>query len=287
MNASVNIGRKFEGWPDDVSSQWNPAMFTSPFNETIPVADSQFWTGSGNSSEYCERSPQTTREDLGQGLDASDNYDAGFTIDNAVTGTNPRISTYAYDPSQFIGQSEQIQTNNPVSAQTKPFEGASSANTIFNNSISTADTHLSSRSPEVISFSPQSILVVSPGSSSSANWMPDETRSHLSPQSPGSNINAILDPAASSPPPPTGMKHKRNRERNRVAAHKCRQKAKQSMSNLQIRERELSRENRALHQAAGSLRDEILDLKNEILRHSDCNSDVIQKYISRAARDIT
>ncbi|KAI0889759.1 uncharacterized protein GGS22DRAFT_149091, partial [Annulohypoxylon maeteangense] len=84
-------------------------------------------------------------------------------------------------------------------------------------------------------------------------------------------------------PPP---KNRRNRERNRVAAHKCRQKAKQSMTDLQARERELSQQNRLLQEHAGSLRDEILDLKNEILRHSECNSDIIQNYIARAARDV-
>lgn len=90
--------------------------------------------------------------------------------------------------------------------------------------------------------------------------------------------------AAGSVAPPT--KTRRNRERNRVAAHKCRQKAKQSMSDLQTRERELSQQNRMLQEHAGCLRDEILDLKNEILRHSDCNSDIIQNYIAKAARDV-
>lgn len=58
------------------------------------------------------------------------------------------------------------------------------------------------------------------------------------------------------------------------AAAKCRQKAKQSVSELQSRERELLQQNRFLTAHVGSLREEVLNLKNEILRHSQCDSDV-------------
>ncbi|RYC55121.1 hypothetical protein CHU98_g11088 [Xylaria longipes] len=75
-----------------------------------------------------------------------------------------------------------------------------------------------------------------------------------------------------------------HRERNRVAARKCRQKAKRSVAGLQQRERELSQQHRALNNYVSSLREEILDLKTEILRHSDCNSGIIQSYIVDAAR---
>ncbi|RWA13762.1 hypothetical protein EKO27_g1350 [Xylaria grammica] len=77
---------------------------------------------------------------------------------------------------------------------------------------------------------------------------------------------------------------KHHRERNRVAARKCRQKAKLNFAGLQRRERELSQQNKLLHSHVGGLREEVLDLKNEILRHSDCNSSVIQDYIANAAR---
>jgi hypothetical protein len=77
---------------------------------------------------------------------------------------------------------------------------------------------------------------------------------------------------------------RQHRERNRIAARKCRQKAKRSISELQERERELSQQNRMLVDHASSLREEILYLKNEILRHSECNSSIIQDYITNAAR---
>lgn len=77
---------------------------------------------------------------------------------------------------------------------------------------------------------------------------------------------------------------KQHREKNRVAARKCRQKAKDNAVELQRRERELRQQNKMLLGYVGSLREEILDLKDEILRHSDCNSGVIQNYIASAAR---
>lgn len=77
---------------------------------------------------------------------------------------------------------------------------------------------------------------------------------------------------------------KQHREKNRVAARKCRQKAKDNAVELQRRESELRQQNKMLLGYVGSLREEILDLKDEILRHSDCNSGVIQNYIACAAR---
>ncbi|KAI0203949.1 hypothetical protein F4808DRAFT_393787 [Astrocystis sublimbata] len=75
-----------------------------------------------------------------------------------------------------------------------------------------------------------------------------------------------------------------HRERNRVAARKCRQKAKSNIAGLQRRERGLSQQNKILLGCVNSLREEVLDLKTEILRHSDCKSGIIQNYIANAAR---
>ncbi|KAK7743431.1 hypothetical protein SLS62_010575 [Diatrype stigma] len=112
-------------------------------------------------------------------------------------------------------------------------------------------------------------------------WTPASTRKRRSAtpdMSPGTNSQT----SSSSRP----TKARRDRERNRVAAAKCRQKAKQSVSELQSRERELLQQNRFLTAHVGNLREEVLSLKNEILRHSQCDSDVIQTYINKAAREI-
>ncbi|RYP32904.1 hypothetical protein DL767_004994 [Monosporascus sp. MG133] len=75
-----------------------------------------------------------------------------------------------------------------------------------------------------------------------------------------------------------------------LAAAKCRQKAKQSVSELQNRERELLQQNRYLTAHAGSLREEVINLKNEILRHSHCDSDLVSvrdigRFAARALLD--
>ncbi|KAI0863236.1 hypothetical protein F4860DRAFT_512055 [Xylaria cubensis] len=76
----------------------------------------------------------------------------------------------------------------------------------------------------------------------------------------------------------------RQREKNRVAARKCRQKTKQNVAGLQRREKELGQQNKVLVSCVRSLREEVLDLKTEILKHSNCDNIIIQKYIANAAR---
>lgn len=81
-------------------------------------------------------------------------------------------------------------------------------------------------------------------------------------------------------------KSPRSREANRLAAAKCRTKSRKKNSKLQERERCLVLENRRLVSCAQQLRDEVLNLKNEILSHSECDSDVIKAYIDSAARKV-
>lgn len=109
----------------------------------------------------------------------------------------------------------------------------------------------------------------------SGPWMRDEAVDQTSPISPTADVVTTAAP-----------RNRRNRERNRVAAHKCRQKAKRSTCALLEQEQELNSQHRILKQHADSLHSEILDLKNEILRHSNCNSEVIQSWIARSAREL-
>lgn len=78
---------------------------------------------------------------------------------------------------------------------------------------------------------------------------------------------------------------KRNRflERNRVAASKCRQKKKEWTNNLEARARKLQNENGQLTLMVGSLKDEVLFLKSEMLKHSDCDCDRIRQYLNQEA----
>ncbi|KAI0833913.1 hypothetical protein F5Y06DRAFT_301097 [Hypoxylon sp. FL0890] len=288
MNAVIDPARKFEDWPDE--SPWTPTLFTSPFGEAIPVPDSHFWAAPRNNSEdYFRSNMHTARGELGHSIDASDSYNAGFTIDHVAAAA----STFGYSPHSAVQSTPQPSHHNFDGSfagrkhhedDEEPFYDGSTPSSSVGTSTAGYKRRYSSRSPELTKFSPQSTTAVSPASGSSVNWMGDgSTTTIVDPLSPPSPSSSITTAHIGGPPP---TKNRRNRERNRVAAHKCRQKAKQSMSDLQTRERELSQQNRMLQEHAGSLRDEILDLKNEILRHSDCNSDIIQNYIAKAARDV-
>ncbi|KAI1747899.1 hypothetical protein F4782DRAFT_551441 [Xylaria castorea] len=83
-----------------------------------------------------------------------------------------------------------------------------------------------------------------------------------------------------------GPRSRKKRNRNRLAAAKCRKKAKRGVDDLQQRERDLLRENKMLNAEAGFLREEVLQLKSEILRHSNCDNDYIHHYIQKAAQQI-
>ncbi|KAI1763197.1 hypothetical protein GGR53DRAFT_377171 [Hypoxylon sp. FL1150] len=281
MSTVVGVAHKFDEWPDETSWTTSP-IFTS-FGEGISLADHQFWN---------PNSPGTIREELAHGFDAADNFDSGYTNDNiADLGHGIGSSELVFDRQQQAttrpeGQLGHSQSSNHFSFSRSKrsyvgncHEVPVDEDVLFDDNLTTstvtAPSKRLSRSPETKRSpccSPRS--AVSSAGSANGAWMGEGVADELSP------VSATADVPMAAP------RNKRNRERNRVAAHKCRQKAKHSMSQLQERERELSSQNRVLHEHASSLRDEILDLKNEILRHSNCDSDVIQNYIARAARDL-
>ncbi|KAK7928553.1 hypothetical protein PG985_005551 [Apiospora marii] len=73
------------------------------------------------------------------------------------------------------------------------------------------------------------------------------------------------------------------KEKNRVAASKCRRKKKEEEQVFEERRRMLQVQNRTLMDSAASLRAEVLSLKHEILRHGLCNFQPINTYIATAA----
>lgn len=72
-------------------------------------------------------------------------------------------------------------------------------------------------------------------------------------------------------------------ERNRIAASKCRQKKKEWTQNLETRARELHKENNSLRLLVDSLREEILFIKGELLKHTTCGCDQIQGWLKSSA----
>jgi hypothetical protein len=75
-------------------------------------------------------------------------------------------------------------------------------------------------------------------------------------------------------------------EKNRVAAHKCRQRKKEYINNLDSCARELSSKNKALRANVVILRQEMLRIKNEILGHAGCGFWAIDEYLARCAGDL-
>ncbi|KAF1849107.1 uncharacterized protein K460DRAFT_365012 [Cucurbitaria berberidis CBS 394.84] len=75
-------------------------------------------------------------------------------------------------------------------------------------------------------------------------------------------------------------------EKNRVAAHKCRQRKKEYINGLEGRAREFSSKNKALKENVAMLREEVLSLKNEVLRHAGCNFWAVDEYLARCAGDL-
>jgi hypothetical protein len=75
-------------------------------------------------------------------------------------------------------------------------------------------------------------------------------------------------------------------EKNRVAAHKCRQRKKEYINGLEGRAREFSAKNKMLKESVATLREEVLGLKNEVLRHAGCGFWAVDEYLARCAGDL-
>jgi hypothetical protein len=75
-------------------------------------------------------------------------------------------------------------------------------------------------------------------------------------------------------------------EKNRVAAHKCRQRKKEYIGSLEGRAREFSAKNKALKENVALLREEVLSLKNEVLRHAGCGFWAVDEYLAQCAGDL-
>ncbi|KAK6189215.1 phosphatidylinositol-4- kinase [Pestalotiopsis sp. IQ-011] len=84
----------------------------------------------------------------------------------------------------------------------------------------------------------------------------------------------------------TGLSSETSKEKNRIAASKCRKKKKVEEGHMEERRRSLQAENAMLQESAAALRDEVLFLKNEVLRHGTCDFAPIQNYIVSAAAQL-
>ena len=72
-------------------------------------------------------------------------------------------------------------------------------------------------------------------------------------------------------------------KRNRVAASKCRQKKKDWTSDLETRARELQGSKDSMALLVSSLKEELLYLQEETLKHTTCDCVEIRNYLARQA----
>ncbi|MCJ1283963.1 hypothetical protein MMC26_003294 [Xylographa opegraphella] len=75
-------------------------------------------------------------------------------------------------------------------------------------------------------------------------------------------------------------------ERNRVAASKCRQKKKEWTNNLEAKARELQNSKNQLAMMVTSLKEEVMWLKGEMLKHTGCGCVQIRDYLTKQADSI-
>ncbi|OCL03538.1 hypothetical protein AOQ84DRAFT_368304, partial [Glonium stellatum] len=91
---------------------------------------------------------------------------------------------------------------------------------------------------------------------------------------------------AQSPGDGSGPRREKYLEKNRVAASKCRQKKKQWEMALDARVRELEAARACLRPYVTALREEVIALKSELLKHVDCGCTAIQEYLAESASHI-
>jgi len=87
-------------------------------------------------------------------------------------------------------------------------------------------------------------------------------------------------------PFPVSLARQSHLEKNRVAAHKCRQRKKEYINGLEGRARDFSNKNKLLKENVALLREEVLGLKNEVLRHAGCGFWAVDEYLARCAGDL-
>lgn len=83
-----------------------------------------------------------------------------------------------------------------------------------------------------------------------------------------------------------GAKREMYLEKNRIAAIKCRQKKKMWESELVAQARELSAARACLRPCVTALREEVIALKTELLKHVNCGCTAIHEYLTQSATQI-
>lgn len=151
-----------------------------------------------------------------------------------------------------------------------------------------ADSRIHTPSPTPRRESTSSDTTTSCGSSIAGVAPPKQTSSSRR-GSASSSVNLSLNANANNPNSnpnsnrASASDRSLNRNRNRAAASRYRAKTQAAFSRLEAAARDVSDHRQSLLARAGRLRDEVFQLKNELLRHADCDCPLIRGYLSHAA----
>ncbi|KAH8430978.1 bZIP transcription factor [Aspergillus melleus] len=95
-------------------------------------------------------------------------------------------------------------------------------------------------------------------------------------------------PSSSSDIPTTNnTKREQFLARNRLAASKCRQKKRKHNKELESQYEAVAQRKKQLQTEADHLRSQVLQLKDELLRHSQCNDDSIKGHLAKMVNQVT
>ena len=98
----------------------------------------------------------------------------------------------------------------------------------------------------------------------------------------GRRASIKIEAMSSDPEDPKSL---RTREKNRIAADKCRSRRRQQEEKLKFRHDDLEQKHRSLLDAQSELMGEIYILKNMMMDHSSCDCRLIQDYLARSASE--
>ncbi|GIC87778.1 bZIP transcription factor atfD [Aspergillus udagawae] len=113
-----------------------------------------------------------------------------------------------------------------------------------------------------------------------ATLHPSTDTQHINPQAVTAPAPKPTSPLGNDPRTDT-IKRQRYLHKNRVAATKCRSKKKQYIQQLQSRFEDLALAKRELQYQVQSLRDGLISLKEELVRHARCGDGPITSYIEK------
>ncbi|KAI0897786.1 hypothetical protein F4806DRAFT_494517 [Annulohypoxylon nitens] len=232
-------------------------------------------------------------------MDEPANFFSRDIQDGGNDGSQPFDSQYMKDSRNYyqdasLGHNLDNPSIDPLSAQTHRINHLPMDSIYVQPTRRTSSRRAKSQST-IPHFNP--VSSESPGLSSGSSDTPESHSSqHTVTPEDGSGTHSFLHQES----PPTkrrtqrGKKDmdqgtevaKRNRflEKNRVAATKCRQKKKEWVSDLEETRFGLESQNNHLQLEYSSLRNEITQIKSQLMEHASCNDPNIDKWIENEAK---